>query len=104
MGDTIQHLKTDSIPIDSKERDILQRYFPEQYSKITRNEQMILQFQNIFYLGLLFFLLNYSVTEKTIQSILPITNKNPLLFLLLKTFLFILLLWLLLNLSHFLPK
>ena len=104
MGDTIQSLKTDTIPIDFKEQDILQRYFPEQYSRITRNDQMVHQLQNIFYFGVLFFLMNYSITEKAIQSIFPYTKKNTLVLLLVKTILFILILWILLYISSFLSK
>lgn len=103
MGDIIKDLKTDSIPIDLKEQDILQRYFPEQYSKITRNEQMILQLQNLFFLGLLFFILDYSLTQKHF-SFFSLSKHNHLLFSLFKSFLFILILYIILNIVNFISK
>lgn len=101
MGDFIKDLKTDMIPIDLKEQEVLQRFFPDQYSKITRMDHIYHQLLNIFYIGLLFFLINFSYTEKAIQWLIPSSTKNVFLFLFIKTFLFVLVIWVLLNISYF---
>jgi len=103
MEDPIEKLKTDDIQISQQEKQLLQELFPKEYDSTVRRRQLFEEFQNVFFLGIIFFLINFSVTETAIQYIFPL-SKNTLILLIIKTILFILIVWILLNISYLMRK
>lgn len=99
MGDTIQHLPTDSIPLTADEKELTGWLFEEDKQEHTRTTMTTLwnEIQKFLFLGLLFIFFLLPVVDTLLGKIIPILQSSYILRILVKTPLFLLLYWIFLN-------
>lgn len=99
MSDYIQILPTDDIPLTREEEFFLQPVLKSDTSLVT----FVTDFQEILVYGLFFIILNLSVVDDFIKNTISYARQSHTSFILTKTFLFIILVFMYMN-SHYVKK
>jgi len=101
MGDVLQNLPTDQVPPTQEEKDMISWLYqnPKEYIKNTVTH-LAIEFRSVVWLGVVFFLFSLSYFDTMIGSFVPFFGKHPIYLSFVKTLLFILIAWLVLNITY----
>lgn len=92
MGDSLQTLPTDQQPMDPHEQHLLNTIFKEETSSITNLFQ---ELRLPIIVGVLFLILSLPQWNNLLQSVIPYTNKSQSSLIVFKTFVFIIVVFIL---------
>ena len=101
MADSLEQLPTDRIPPTQEEKDMLSwLYLDPRETLRETTTKVALEMRTVLWIGVVFFLLSLPQAEALLHSFLPMTKENVLFTCLAKTFVFVMVAWVLLNLSY----
>jgi hypothetical protein len=110
MGDIIQELPIDDLPPTNDEKDMIQWMFPEKKEspesmsnstpKIKMTSKFHFEVKVLFVIIILYILFTNSYTDWIFHKVIPFTSKSNILLIGIKSILFSLLLFILLNIYY----
>ena len=101
MADSLEQLPTDRIPPTQEEKDMLSWLYLDPRETIRdTTTKVALEMRTVFWMGLFFFLLSLPQADALLHSVVPMTKENTLFTSAAKTVIFVVVAWVLLNLSY----
>jgi hypothetical protein len=105
MADLLQQLPTDRIPPTQEEKDMLSwLYLDPRESLRETTTKVASEMRTVFWIGVVFFFLSLPQSDAFLHSLVPMTKENTLFTSAAKTFLFVMIAWVLLNVSYLWKK
>lgn len=101
MEDAIETLPTDTMPPTSDEKEMMKWLFSDDANKqvLQTASKLVLEFRTFLWIGVFFVLFSLPQLDPLIRSFLPLGGQYAIVVLLLKTFCFMLVVYILFHLS-----
>lgn len=105
MADAIHQLPTDTIPPTAEEKEMISWLFLDKKDQVRSSvSKVATEFKTVLGLGILFFLLSLPQIDGVLSSFFPFTAHSKLFQTLVKTFVFVIFSWVVMNLSYLWKK
>jgi hypothetical protein len=105
MEDLIHQLPTDKIPPTQEEKEMISWLYLDPKDSVKKTVKVVgAEFQTVLGVGVLFFLMTLPQADKWVGSFFPLANHSSLIMSGIKTFLFVLFAWVLLNAAYLFKK
>uniref|UniRef100_A0A6C0IC59 Uncharacterized protein n=1 Tax=viral metagenome TaxID=1070528 RepID=A0A6C0IC59_9ZZZZ len=101
MVDTLEQLPTDRIPPTQEEKEMLSWLYLDPRENVRQTATKVGgEFRTVLWIAVVFFLLSIPPADGILHSFFPMTQRHPFLTTGAKTFIFLLIAWVLLNASY----